>query len=242
MRSALITLLSSLALAASRPAEAQVAVDGTPPLLSRTTASLSREAIMSMIVAEANASGVVPPELALAVAREESNFNPDAISSAGARGVMQIMPATALSEFGVGADDLWDPAINVRTGIAFLARLYTTYGRRWDAALSHYNGGSLRTGMNGLALPHRYTQSYVTSVLRRWDSYAADPAIVALVGGQGASPSITNPDGARPTSQYNVPAYLAVTGVATSGYLREDIRQARLSFRQALREHEAIVE
>lgn len=60
----------------------------------RRTAFGSETEIKRLLVREANRSQHVPPSLALAVAQAESNFNPDAESHAGARGVMQIMPAT----------------------------------------------------------------------------------------------------------------------------------------------------
>ena len=107
----------------------------------------------------------VPPSLALAVAKVESNFDARALSPAGARGVMQIMPKTAQDEFGVGEDDLWDARTNVRLGVRFLKELHHMYGERWELALSHYNGGSLnRSGAN--ARPHAYTRRYVDSVMK----------------------------------------------------------------------------
>ena len=121
--------------------------------------------VRAMIVRSAMAQGSVPPRLALAVAEIESDFVADAESVAGARGVMQIMPATARYEFGVTADALWDPETNVRIGIAFLAQLHRRYGA-WDLALSHYNGGTL----DGIA-PHAYTRDYVSRVFAAWARY-----------------------------------------------------------------------
>ncbi len=138
--------------------------------------------IKEMVRAEAMRQGTVPIALALGVARVESNFNANALSSAGARGVMQIMPRTARTEFGVDPDDLWDPALNIRLGIRFLSRLYAIYGNRWDAALSHYNGGTL-DGDPLTAPPHGYTRGYVASVLKWADRYEAETG-VALAGGE----------------------------------------------------------
>jgi len=84
----------------------------------------------------------VPASLALAVAHAESNFDARAESHAGARGVMQIMPATARGEYGIDPDLLWNPRINVRVGLHFLKRLLYHYRGRVDLALSYYNGGS----------------------------------------------------------------------------------------------------
>ncbi len=83
-----------------------------------------------------------PVALALAVAHTESGFDARARSRKGARGVMQIMPATSIGEYGLHPDVLWDPRINIRMGIHFLKRLLARYRGRTDLALSYYNGGS----------------------------------------------------------------------------------------------------
>lgn len=100
--------------------------------------------------------------LAKAVAKVESGFRSNALSPAGARGVMQIMPATARGEFGVDPDTLWDPRVNIRLGVRFLGQLIDRYGSV-DIALSHYNGGS-RVGPPGRAKVIPATQPYVDAV------------------------------------------------------------------------------
>lgn len=120
--------------------------------------------VQRMVVEEA-VNSRVPPSLALAVARVESNFQPTALSPAGARGVMQLMPKTARDVFGVGQDQLWNARLNIRLGIAFLEQLYDQYGQRWDLALSHYNGGTLAGGSGRTAIPHSFTRKYVADVL-----------------------------------------------------------------------------
>ncbi len=107
----------------------------------------------------------VPVSLALAVAHAESHFDSNAESHKGARGVMQIMPATARSEYGLDPHLLWNPRINIRVGLHFLRRLIDRYRGRIDLALSYYNGGS-RVG----DLPHARiipaTARYVARVRR----------------------------------------------------------------------------
>ena len=100
-----------------------------------------RTAIRTMITDEARAMDF-PVSLALAVAEAESAFDAKAESHKGARGVMQIMPATSIGEYGLHPDVLWDPRINIRMGIHFLKRLLARYRGRTDLALSYYNGGS----------------------------------------------------------------------------------------------------
>ena len=121
-----------------------------------------RQEIKDMVVTQARDLGVSIP-LALAVAHAESNFNPGAESNKGARGVMQVMPATAIGEYGINPDALWDATLNIRLGLHFLGRLLDRYDGRTDLALSYYNGGS-RVGIpgNGRVIPA--TRSYVDKV------------------------------------------------------------------------------
>lgn len=145
----------------------------------RSDKGYSKETIQRMVIEEAQANGVVPPALALAVARVESNFQAHVESSAGARGVMQIMPATAWGEFRVAADRLWEPRLNIRLGVDYLERLYNQYGRRWELALSHYNGGTLK-GRGARAIPHSYTRKYVADVTRHWRGFERSRTVLAL--------------------------------------------------------------
>lgn len=125
------------------------------------------------IILEEAANSRVPPSLALALARVESNFAPRALSPAGARGVMQLMPKTARDVFGVREDELWNPRLNIQLGLGYLEQLYDQYGGRWDLALSHYNGGTLAGGAGARAIPHDYTRKYVADVLHWQRVYSA---------------------------------------------------------------------
>ena len=147
-------------------------------------ATVDSVAIQRLVITEAMATRV-PPSLALAVARVESAFNPSAVSSAGARGVMQIMPKTARDEFGVSADELWDARLNVQLGIDFLEQLYDRYGR-WDLALSHYNGGSV-SGKGAAARPLPATRKYVVKVLKWEKRYRRQAATWAVAQSQPES-------------------------------------------------------
>lgn len=144
-----------------------------------------REAVRRIVVQEALRSERVPPSLALAVAEAESGFDAAAESPAGARGVMQIMPATGRGEFGVEPDALWQPRLNVQLGIAFLDRLIARYGERWDLALSHYNGGS-RVGAGAAARVIPATRGYVDKVLRLERRNARDQTVGRMIAAAGA--------------------------------------------------------
>ena len=94
----------------------------------------------------------VPPQLALAVANQESGFNQAAVSPAGAIGVMQLMPGTA-ADLGVNPTDLTG---NVQGGLTYLSQMFQKFGN-WFDALSAYNAGpgNLKAGQGTL---RRYSQ------------------------------------------------------------------------------------
>ncbi len=99
-----------------------------------------------LIAAEARRNGLDPLLLA-AVIRVESGFRPDALSSVGARGLMQVVPETgAWAARQMGWPDfhperLFDPAVNIPIGAWYLASLRREFGGRLPAALAAYNGG-----------------------------------------------------------------------------------------------------
>ena len=133
-----------------------------------------RSKIKALVAMEAMDMGISVP-LALAVAHAESYFDAQAESVAGARGVMQIMPATAMGEYGIDPEMLWDPRINVRLGLHFLGRLIRRYRGRVDLALSYYNGGSaVGIWPNARVIPA--TSKYVARVQRLEKKYRRELA------------------------------------------------------------------
>lgn len=121
-----------------------------------------RDAIRTMLVEE-SANLRVDPAMALAMAHVESYFDARAESHVGARGVMQIMPATCRGEYAIHPDALWEPRINIRMGLHFIHRLLHRYEQHEHFALSYYNGGS-RVGSlpNARIIPA--TRPYVKKV------------------------------------------------------------------------------
>ena len=141
-----------------------VSVAGCTGPVTAYTPAKDRNAIKRLVIHEARSLGV-SPALALAVAHAESNFDPRAESHKGARGVMQIMPATARGEYGIDPDRLWNPRVNIRLGLHYLERLIRRYRGRTDLALSFYNGGSA-VGRPGRARVIPATRRYVRKVHR----------------------------------------------------------------------------
>jgi soluble lytic murein transglycosylase-like protein len=104
------------------------------------------EAVARALASEAEAAAV-DPLLVLAMIEVESGFDPEAASHAGARGLMQLLPATMQREaaaLGLGDASPKDPVANVRTGIRYLRRCLDAYPRHPDLALMAYNSGPNR--------------------------------------------------------------------------------------------------
>lgn len=141
---------------------------------------LPKPQVMKIVVEEAMRYDV-PPELALAVARVESNFNTRAVSSEGARGVMQIMPKTARDEFDMPAHRLFETRTNVRLGVKFLKHLLQMYGGQTEYALSHYNGGSRVRRRDGTLHVIPATRGYVNKVLAQQARYRSHHLVLAAV-------------------------------------------------------------
>jgi hypothetical protein len=139
---------------------------------------LPKPKVMKIVVDEAVRYDV-PPELALAVARVESNFKTHAVSSKGARGVMQIMPKTARDEFDTPAHRLFDTRTNVRLGVKFLKQLLKMYGGQTEYALSHYNGGSRVRRGDGTMRVIPATRGYVNKVLAQQARYRRHHLVLA---------------------------------------------------------------
>ena len=159
-------------------ATAAATLIGTAAITDTAAEAATRKEIKRIVVEEALQTNI-PPSLALAVAKVESNFNAKAESSAGARGVMQIMPRTGRDLYGVKAEELWDARLNVKLGIDYLESLIERYGGRWDLALSHYNGGSkVGSPPNARVIPA--TRKYVKSVLGWQRKYERNAIVVAM--------------------------------------------------------------
>ncbi len=104
-------------------------------------------------------------ELVLAVIRAESNFNPRAHSPKNARGLMQLIPATA-SRFGV--EDSWNPSQNMHGGMAYLQWLMRRFDGDVPLVLAAYNAGEQAVESYQGIPPYRETRDYVQRITRSY--------------------------------------------------------------------------
>jgi Soluble lytic murein transglycosylase and related regulatory proteins (some contain LysM/invasin domains) len=130
------------------------------PGVNFATVKLNTTAYQEEIAAAAREFGV-EEAVVRAIIHAESAFNPLAVSSAGAQGLMQLMPATA-RRFGVA--DSFDPAANIRGGVQYLAWLLQRYNGDLTLAAAGYNAGEGAVDRYRGVPPYSETQRYVQRV------------------------------------------------------------------------------
>lgn len=150
-------------------------------------ALVMREKRYLPLVYEAAAEFDVPPAMVLAVIRAESSFRPRAVSAAGARGLMQLMPETFLwlceekLEEELPPERIDDPNVNIRFGTYYLSYLYDRF-QSWPIALAAYNAGegrveewladpTLDIGRDIDTIPFPETAAYVKKVEKYYHKY-----------------------------------------------------------------------
>jgi soluble lytic murein transglycosylase-like protein len=108
----------------------------------------------------------IDPEFVASVIRQESRFNPKAVSPKGARGLMQLMPGTAQT---LGVKDAFDPAQNIDGGTRYLRQLFEQYHGDTVKALAAYNAGPQRVDQYKGVPPYLETRLYVANIIRDYN-------------------------------------------------------------------------
>ncbi len=121
------------------------------------------------IISKAANKFKIDPALIKAIIKAESNFNHDAVSPVGARGLMQLMPATA---YALQVDNVFHPENNIEGGARYLRYLLNTYRGNMELTLAAYNAGETAVAKyNNSVPPFRETQNYIRRVLSYYDSF-----------------------------------------------------------------------
>ncbi|MCK5862161.1 MAG: lytic transglycosylase domain-containing protein, partial [Candidatus Hydrogenedentes bacterium] len=157
--------------------------------------------------------------LIYAVIRAESNFDPNAVSSAGARGLMQLMPGTAAE---MGVTDIFDPVQNVAGGTQYLSKMLELFKNK-KFAIAAYNAGPENVKKHKGIPPFKETQHYVKTVLSYEKAYkagAASPNFHLQTNGKPMRPRV-QPTKKKQENTYIVHFHSGLTQPANSVEDRE---------------------
>jgi soluble lytic murein transglycosylase-like protein len=154
------------------PDLAPAALTAAPLLSSRNAAEKSATpapltpAAMAQMLTRAGATHNIDADLLASIVHAESNGNPRAVSRAGARGLMQLMPATAST---LGVQNAFAPEENISGGTAYLDQLLTRYHDDLRLAVAAYNAGPAAVDRYRGIPPYAETRAYVTRVVREFN-------------------------------------------------------------------------
>lgn len=131
-------------------------------------------------IASAARRHAVDPLLLHAVITQESRYRHRAVSPAGARGLMQVMPQTGRGLGVHNADLLFDARTNIDAGARLLKSLWARFGGRLDLVLAAYNAGEGAVRKYGMTVPpYRETRDYVVKVRAAYTKLAGESGIAA---------------------------------------------------------------
>ena len=139
---------------------------------------------------EASETYGVATSILKSIAKAESNFNPSAVSKAGAIGIMQLMPSTAAS---LGVSNSYDARENIMGGAKYISQLLSRYQGNISLALAAYNAGTGNVDKYGGIPPFTETQNYVQKVLSYMNgSFETDYSSSCIFGLTGEARDTAN--------------------------------------------------
>jgi soluble lytic murein transglycosylase-like protein len=155
-----------------RPGSVKVYTDSNKPAIHMPSdRSPERFTRYDSIIRQAATLYQIPEELIRAVMQVESNFDPRAISPAGAQGLMQLMPFTAERMM---VTDIMDPRQNIMGGTRYLRILANMFNGDIHLTVAGYNAGEGAVIRYGGIPPYQETQLYVVKVLENYERYRAE--------------------------------------------------------------------
>lgn len=142
------------------------------------SATLHRSSSFDGLIRAAGKKHQIDPALIAAVIQVESNFAPYAVSRKGARGLMQLMPATARQ---LGVRRWFEPGENIGGGVAYLDQLAERFGDDApELILAAYNAGERAVESYGGIPPYRETKEYVRKVMLLWERTSPVKAVARI--------------------------------------------------------------
>lgn len=152
---------------------------------------------LNQMLSTAGTEHNVDMDLLASVVKAESGGNTHAVSRAGARGLMQLMPSTAAD---LGVNDAFKPNENVRGGSAYLDQLLTRYHDNMALALAAYNAGPAAVDKYHGIPPYRETRAYVARVIHEFNRrvQAREAEQRRATAQASASPPSTRPSQSTP--------------------------------------------
>jgi soluble lytic murein transglycosylase-like protein len=167
-----LTAATTVAQPAASVAPAPATTMAAPASASSTTSALPPGVPYGAEITAAAQRNGIDPALLAGLVRQESNFDPNAGSPAGARGLTQLMPGTAA---GLGVTDVTDPAQALEGGAKYLKQQLDAFGGDVTKALAAYNAGPGAVQRYGGVPPYAETQGYVQKVQAFAAAYRGTP-------------------------------------------------------------------
>jgi len=134
----------------------------------KTVSGKKAEHLYHPIIIQTSSHYQVDPAIVKAIIMAESGYNPRAISKAGAKGLMQLMPETAQD---LGVENVFNPQQNISGGVRYFKQLVNRFNGDFKLALAAYNAGSTTVRHYQGVPPFKATQHYIKKVFKYYQLY-----------------------------------------------------------------------